>query len=114
VHLNKVLLMGRICARGVRVTYDERAIPTCAFTLEVDELGKDRVFTSYLPVEVVGKYAEAAAEALEPGDEVLVEGKLKYKNFPDAKGQKTSKLLVSTWQVTKAPAPVPTATEGQR
>jgi hypothetical protein len=43
----------------------------------------------------------------------LADSSGKYKSFPDAKGQKTGKLLVSTWQVTKAPAPVPTAMEGR-
>jgi hypothetical protein len=66
MHLNKVVIIGRVGARGVKLTYDERSTPTCAFTLEVDEVGPaGKVYTSYLPVEIVGKYAEAAAERLE-------------------------------------------------
>ena len=90
--------------RGVRLTYDERAIPTCAFTLEVDEPGKEgQIYTAYLPIEIVGKDAEAAAARLEPGDDVMLDGRLKDKSHVDATtGQKTSKLIVSSRTVTPA------------
>jgi single-stranded DNA-binding protein len=114
MHLNKVVLVGRVGERGVTLTYDERSTPTCSFTLEIDEVSQvGKVYTSYLPVEIVGKYAEAAADALDPGDEVLVDGKLKYKKITDKSGQASSKLLISTWQVTKAPTPVLTAPAGR-
>jgi single-stranded DNA-binding protein len=103
---NKVILIGRVGERGPKLTYDDRATPTCSFTLEVDEVSPTgKVFTSYIPVEVVGKYVEAAAERLEPGQEVMIDGKLKYKKVTDKRGQVTSKLIVSTWGVTAAPVP---------
>jgi single-stranded DNA-binding protein len=86
------------------VSYDERAIPTCAFTLEVNESGKEgQIYTPYLSIEIMGKYAEDAAERLEPGDEVMMDGRLKDKSHVDATtGQKTSKLIVTSWTVTPA------------
>jgi hypothetical protein len=40
MHLNKCVLIGRVGEGGLKLTYDDRATPTCAFTLEVDELGR--------------------------------------------------------------------------
>ena len=55
----------------------------------------------HLPVELWGQ-AEAAAETLEPGDEVMMTGKLKYKSVVDAKTQaKVSKLIVSSWGISQ-------------
>jgi hypothetical protein len=104
MHVDKIVLIGCVAERGVRVSNDERAIPTCAFTLEVDEPGKEgQIYTSYLPVEIVGKYAEAAAERLGPEDDVRIDGRRKYKSHVDATtGQKTGKRLVSSWTVTPA------------
>jgi hypothetical protein len=36
MHRNKALLIGRVGERGVKVTYSERAIPTCSFILEIE------------------------------------------------------------------------------
>jgi single-stranded DNA-binding protein len=50
-------------------------------------------------VEIWGQ-AERAVELLEPGDEVMLSGKLKYKSVLDSKTQqKTSKLIVSSWGI---------------
>ena len=104
MHVNKVVLIGRVGERGGRVTYGERAIPACAFTLEVDEPGQEgQIYTSYRPIEIVGEDAEDAAARLEPGDDVMVNGRLKDKSYVDATtGQQTGKLLVSSWAVTPA------------
>lgn len=61
MHLNKVLLMGRVTTAGPKLTYSEKlgGYPTCSFWLQVDEPGKDgAVFSSYIPVEITGKHAE--------------------------------------------------------
>jgi single-stranded DNA-binding protein len=70
--------------------------------LEIDEPSKGgEVFTLYLPVEIWGQ-AERAIELLEPGDEVMLSGKLKYKSHVDAKSQqKVSKLILSSWGVSQ-------------
>jgi single-stranded DNA-binding protein len=113
VHVNKVILIGRIGERGVKVTYSEQAIHTCSFVLEVDEvIQSGKVFTTWLPDEIVGKYAEDVAHSLEPGDEVLVDAKLKYRRLIDKKtGENASKWVVSGWTVTKAMSPLVSTTE---
>jgi single-stranded DNA-binding protein len=104
VQLNKGVLIGRIGERGVTVTYSDQAVPTCSLTLEVDEVSPGgKVFTTCLPVESVGKYAEDVAHSLEPGDEVLVDATLKYRRLIDNKtGENASQWVVSGWTVTKA------------
>jgi single-stranded DNA-binding protein len=99
VHVHKVVVIGRIGERGVKVTYSEQAIPTCSFVLEVDEVSQSgKIFTTCLPVEIVGRYAEDVAHNLEPGDEVLVDATLKYRRLIDNKtGENASKWVVSGW-----------------
>jgi hypothetical protein len=73
LHLNRELLLGRLGPRGVRLTDNASATPTCSFVLEVDKIGRDgKVYTSFHSVEITGKHAEPCAEQRLPGDEVLV------------------------------------------
>lgn len=99
--MNHILIIGRVSKNGPKLTYAASGTPTCSFVVEVDELGKGgEVFITYLPVEISGKYAEAASAEVEPGDEVQLSGKLKYKSAVDPKTQtKTSKLIISTWGI---------------
>jgi single-stranded DNA-binding protein len=100
MHLNSVQLIGRIGKKRPEWGYTASGAATCHFTLEVDEPSKSgEVFTLYLPVEIWGQ-AERAVELLEPGDEVMLSGKLKYKSVLDSKTQqKSSKLIVSSWGI---------------
>ena len=102
LHLNSVNLMGRIGKNGPKLSYGSSGNPSCTFTLEIDEITKSgEVFVLYLPIELWGQ-AEVAAETLEPGDEVMLTGKLKYKSVVDAKTQaKTSKLIISSWGISQ-------------
>jgi single-stranded DNA-binding protein len=106
MHVNTVMLIGPVGTRGVKLSYSEQAVPTCTFWLEVEEPGKGgQLYTSYIPVEVTGKYAEDAAATLEPGDEVLLDGWLKYRSTVSPQTQeKAGRLVVRTWMVTKAQA----------
>jgi single-stranded DNA-binding protein len=84
MHLNKVIVIGRVGTRGLKLTRDEHATPTCAFTLEIDESGRgDKVYTQWILVEIISKFVEDVAEHLEPGDEVIIDGKLKYRATVD-------------------------------
>jgi len=104
--LNKCVLIGHITMAGPKISWNDKGVATCTFWLRVDEPGKDgAVYSSYLPVELTGKYAGDAAEQLNAGDDVLIDGKLKYKSTGTRDGKKTGTIVVSTWFVTKAPAP---------
>jgi single-stranded DNA-binding protein len=103
LHANHALIIGRVSKAGPKLTYAASGTPTCSFVVEVDELGKGgEVFTTYLPAEISGKYAEAVAAEVEPGDEVMISGKLKYRSGVDPKTQmKISKLIISTWGISQ-------------
>jgi single-stranded DNA-binding protein len=94
VHLNKCVLVGRVTSAGPKLTYAENGTPTCSFWLEVSEPGKDgKLHTAYLPCEIVGKQAEDVAADLSPGDELLIDGKLKYRSAGVTKdGKKAGRL----------------------
>jgi single-stranded DNA-binding protein len=113
VHVNSVLVVGRVGKNLPKVQYASNGNPTCTYTLEVDEPSKSgETFTLFLPVEIWGQ-AEIAAETLDPGDEVMLQGKLKYKSVVDAKTQvKVSKLMISSWGIAqRQPAPSTLAQE---
>jgi single-strand DNA-binding protein len=100
VHLNSVQLIGRLSKRP-ELRYTESGTPFCSLVVACDELGPgDKIFTTWIPVDITGKYAQQSAVDLEEGDEVQISGKLKYKSVVDKQTQqKTSKLMVSTWGV---------------
>jgi len=100
LHLNSVQLIGRVGKTRPSLSYASSGVTSLSFTLEVDELSKaGEVFTLYLPIEIWGQ-AEAAAETLEVGDEVMLSGRLKYRSTVDQKTQtKVSKLCISSWGI---------------
>src|SRR5262245_13311627 len=101
MHVNVCTLVGRVAKAGPKLSYASNGTPSCTFTLEVEELSKEgKVFTTWIPVEISGRYAESTASDLDGGDEILIAGKLKYKSVVDPKTQaKSSKLIVSSWGV---------------
>jgi len=86
MHMTRYLVPGRISARRVKLTYTQAATPVCSLVLEVDKPSRDgTVYTGYHKVEITGKFAEACAEELEAGDEILVEGEHQYRSTVDPK-----------------------------
>jgi single-stranded DNA-binding protein len=101
VHCNVVTLVGRVSQAGPELSYASSGTPVCSLVVEVDEFGPgDKIFTSWLPVRTTGKHAEQTSVDLEPGDIVMVSGKLKYESSVDKQTQqKTSKLIISSWGI---------------
>jgi single-stranded DNA-binding protein len=86
MHLNKQLLLGRIGARDVGLTYNSTGTPVCSIPVDTNKVGKDdKVYTSNHRVEITGRYAELCASELEPGDEILVAGEHQYRPISDPK-----------------------------
>jgi single-stranded DNA-binding protein len=77
--INKVILAGEIGQYGVKISYTETVKPQTSFTLVCTEAGKSGGFKAFIPVLIVGPQAEPLAESLEPGDLVLLEGRLAYR-----------------------------------
>jgi single-stranded DNA-binding protein len=101
VHCNVVTLVGRVSQAGPELSYASSGTPVYSLVVEVDEFGPgDKIFTSWLPVRTTGKHAEQTSVDLEPGDIVMVSGKLKYESSVDKQTQqKTSKLIISSWGI---------------
>ncbi len=85
MHLNSCLMIGRVSPKGAQLRYAESGTPLCSFVLEVDEVSNGKTFTTYIPCEVSGKYAEQTSVEVEPGDVLQVSGKWKYKPVVDQK-----------------------------
>jgi single stranded DNA-binding protein len=100
VHLNSVHLIGRLSKRP-ELRYTESGTPFCSLVVACDDVGPgEKIFTTWIPVDITGKYAEQTSVDLNEGDEVQISGKLKYKSMVDKQTQqKVSKLIVSTWGI---------------
>jgi single-stranded DNA-binding protein len=115
VHLNSCLMIGRVSPKGPALRYAETGTPFCSFVLEVDEVTNGKTFTTYIPCEITGKFAEDTSTTIEAGDVLQISGKWKYKSVVDQKsGAKVSKPVVSSWGVAqRIPAP-PTSPGDER
>jgi single-stranded DNA-binding protein len=95
--INRVILSGTIGQYSVKIEWTAAGKPQTAFTLVCEEEGKvSTTFRTFIPVLIVGAQAEALAETLEPGDHVLLEGKLM---FQSGKTKESGKLKVLTFGV---------------
>jgi single-stranded DNA-binding protein len=101
VHLNSCVMIGRVSPKGAQLRSMESGTPFCSFVLEVDEvMPHGNVYTTYIPVEITGKFAEATAGEIAAGDVLQISGKWKYRSTVDVKsGAKVSKPVVSSWGV---------------
>jgi single-stranded DNA-binding protein len=78
--MNHVSLIGTVGQYGVKITWTEGGKPQTSLSVMVEEPGKEKAtYNTFVPVLIVGSRAEEAAETLEPGDLIAIEGKLAYK-----------------------------------
>jgi single stranded DNA-binding protein len=99
LHINVCTIVGRL-SKDPELRYAENGTPVCSLVVGVEEHAGEKIYTTYLPVDITGRYAEQCFEDVSAGDEVMISGKLKYKSVVDKRTQeKTSKLIVSTWGI---------------
>jgi single-strand DNA-binding protein len=80
VSYNKATLLGRLGGDPeLRYTADGKAITK--FTLAVDSGYGDRKRTDWLPIVAFGKTAEVAAQYLQKGRQVLIDGQLRVSSW---------------------------------
>jgi single-strand DNA-binding protein len=96
--LNKVLLMGNL-TRDPELRYIPSGAAVANFTVAVnrvykDSAGEKKEEVSFLRVVVWGKMAEVCGEYLAKGRPVLVEGRLRSRNWEGNDGQKKSTVEV--------------------
>jgi hypothetical protein len=83
VHLNSCLMIGRVSPRGAQLRCAENGTPLCSFVLEIDEVGSGKTFTTFVPCEITGKYAEESSVTIEPGDVLQTERNVRYAAIMD-------------------------------
>jgi hypothetical protein len=94
--LNHVVLTGMCAAPGPRLTYNQASVkPEAKLTLIVSEGKGEQTFNLYVPVFVYGSGAERAAEEVDSGDLIAVDGHLSWKSTLKKDGTKLG-LCVST------------------
>ena len=95
--LNVVCLTGHLERPSTVRDTDGQAI--ARFTVRCEESGKDgTMFKIYVPCECYGRLAERAS-SWEPGTLLAIEGRLKWRSYVDAQGQKHSGLAVFAREV---------------
>jgi single-stranded DNA-binding protein len=77
--LNRVILMGKVGEYGPKLSYASSSKAETTFTLLCEDVKDGKTFRTFIPICVIGSRAEHAAEDLEPGDLVLLEGRLSWK-----------------------------------
>jgi single-stranded DNA-binding protein len=97
--LNHVVLTGKVADPGPKLTYSATsAKPECRLMLVIDEGKGEQVFSLYVPVFVYGAGAERAAEDVDSGDLIAVDGRLGWKSTLKKDGTKLG-LCVTTFGV---------------
>jgi single-stranded DNA-binding protein len=96
--INHVVLTGRVAAPGPKLTYNAAAKPEAKLTLIVSDGKGEQVFHLYVPVFIYGAGAERAAEDVDVGDSVAIEGRLGWKSTLKKDGSKLG-LCVTTFGV---------------
>lgn len=91
-YLNKVLLIGNI-GRDPEVRYTKDGVPVATFTLATNEYYRDKngekaTRTEWHRIVVWKNLAEWSAQYLNKGKQILVEGKLRTREFEDNNGIK--------------------------
>jgi single-stranded DNA-binding protein len=104
---NRVILLGQVGDKGVTVRPQTEGTMVGNFLLKLSETNDaGRVFTAYHLVECYGK-ALSVAETLEPGDTILVDGKLRRRKLDHPERWDTAVVALTITRLS-----VPVAREG--
>ena len=96
--INKVIIACRVA--DLKVVWHADGQPSTSFTLRYEEAyGQGQTANRFMPVDVALSQAEHAAEVIEDGALVLINGRLKWKTWVDKKGERQGKLGVMAWVV---------------
>jgi primosomal replication protein N len=65
MHLNTCTIVGPVSKTGLKLTYTSSGTPICSLVVEVDEVAGEKTYTTWLPVEISGRYAEQTSAEVE-------------------------------------------------
>ena len=95
--LNFTIIEGRV-TRTADLLYTQNGNALCKFDLAVNESYKVdteyKTVTSFVTINIWGKYGESLAQHLEKGTPIRVIGSIKQNNWEDKDGNKRSDLYV--------------------
>jgi single-stranded DNA-binding protein len=107
--MNRVFLLGTVSQYGPKITWTDTGKPHTTFTLVCEEARKDgATFKTFIPILIVSPQAELLAESLEPGEPVLLEGRLAYQKGKGPQPE-TGKLSVICFTVERLSHRLPAA-----
>ena len=97
---NKVILVGNL-GRDPELRYTPQGTPVCTFSLATNERrkgeqgGEQKELTTWFRVTLWGRQAETAAQYLQKGRPVYVEGRLRVEEYTSKEGGRRYSLEVS-------------------
>ncbi|MDQ3256496.1 MAG: single-stranded DNA-binding protein [Acidobacteriota bacterium] len=97
---NKIILVGNL-GRDPELRYTPQGTPVCTFSLATNERRKEthsaepKELTTWFRVTLWGRQAETAAQYLQKGRTVYVEGRLRVEEYTDKEGKPRHSLEVS-------------------
>ena len=97
-NFNKVILMGNL-TRDPQLRYLPSNAAVCDFGLAINRKyrgqdGEMKEETCFVEVDAFGKQAETICQYMNKGRAILVEGRLRYRQWTTEDGQRRSKLSV--------------------
>jgi single-strand DNA-binding protein len=95
---NRVILAGNL-TRDPQLSYLPSNTPVCEFGLAVnrrtrDKEGNQREEVCYVDLQAFGRTAEMINQYFQKGRAILIEGRLRYRDWTNKEGQKRNKLDV--------------------
>lgn len=109
---NHVTLLGTLSERGVELRPIESGTMMATARLCVpDESPSGQMFYVWVPVQAYGK-ARDVLQTCEPGEPLLLDGRLKWHAWLDKDGKKQGQLVVVALGVKRLTSTTAAATEG--
>ncbi len=96
---NKVILVGNL-GRDPELRYTPQGTPVCSFSMATNERRKDKNgemqdLTTWFKVTLWNRQAETAAQYLQKGRPVYIEGRLRVEEYTDRDGKQRHSLEVN-------------------
>jgi single-strand DNA-binding protein len=96
---NKIILVGNL-GRDPELRYTPQGTPVCSFSMATNERRKDKTgemqdHTTWFKVTLWNRQAETAAQYLQKGRPVYIEGRLRVEEYTDRDGKQPHSLEVN-------------------
>jgi single-strand DNA-binding protein len=96
---NKIILVGNL-GRDPELRYTPQGTPVCSFSMATNERRKDKTGemqdqTTWFKVTLWNRQAETAAQYLQKGRPVYIEGRLRVEEYTDRDGKQRHSLEVN-------------------